>query len=569
MAKKPVRPRGRKCRSSSCKATSLVLELTRALDSKFSRKLRSGLLGDHRLVVDFKIDPNQYKNADVFARDWLAVNLMKKYPKLNLGVNTEEVALDAFKAAEVQCLLTNKRLKGRYDTPTTGVSGDSLIETARRKISALLGPFSWNDAVPFFGFSGGATTRLRRTHGDAYYKFQGQPEVTREAALLACCAIEYCPEWSKSIREQFGLDPINWVKITAGSRITTVAKNAKTDRVIAVEPDMNMYIQRGLGKLIRGKLLHVGIDLRKQSRNQVLARVGSREDSLATIDLKAASDTISYALVERLLPSDWFEALNLVRCRTGTLPSGEVVEFQKFSSMGNGYTFELETLIFWALSRAVVDLLGDGRHPVAVYGDDIIVPKAAAGFLVELLSYVGFETNVDKTFCSGPFRESCGKHYFNGVDVTPFYISDEINSTIRMYWYLNSLRRWSANSSDGVVMDPRYNRVYIDGVNSIPRRERRFIPDGIGDCGLISTFTEATPKFIRGSDFKWKIRTLIETAGRPTHVDDRYAFIRALMYGCVGDHLTSLLVDVNRRKVKSRMRLISRWDDAPLLVDVS
>lgn len=537
----------------------LVQKLFDSLDTGVARRAKKWFKFDHSELVMMEVDARSYTNADIFARDLLAISLLSKYPKLDLGINTAEVALEGFYNGETQCLETNNRLTRRYDTPTTGVSGDSLIETARQKISRLLGDFSWNHAEPYFGFSGGATTRLRRAHGDSYYKFQGKPDVTSDSALLACCAIERVPNWTRRIRDEFGLDPVNWVNVVKGNTITTVPKNAKTDRVIAIEPDLNMFLQRGVGGLIRAKLLAVGIDLRDQGHNQKLALEGSLTDRLATIDLKAASDTISYKLVERLLPPDWFAALDRLRCRVGTLPSGEVIHYQKFSSMGNGFTFELETLIFWALSKSVVDTYAGTDHRVVVYGDDIIVPSACAGFVLELLQYCGFTSNTKKTHLAGPYRESCGKHYFNGHDVTPFFIREPMDG-IENYWLLaNNIRRWSDRPRFGVA-DPRLYGVWSRIVGLVNRRFRVFIPEGIGDGGFIGTFTECSPKLRRGL---WVYTVFIQRVGRIVNVFDSYAYLRALSIGGGEEPLDTLLVQREVIKLRKSIAKSSQWEDAP------
>lgn len=149
-----------------------------------------------------------------------------------------------------------------------------------------------------------------------------------------------------------------------------------------------------------------------------LARLASRLGHLATIDLSAASDSISLALCELLFEDDWLQVLLDLRSPTGTMPDGSKIVYEKISSMGNGYTFEIETLIFAALAQAVCG----GMRSVSVYGDDIIIPSEHYQQLVDLLAFAGFATNVEKTFHTGFFRESCGGHFFNGVDVKPFYI---------------------------------------------------------------------------------------------------------------------------------------------------
>jgi hypothetical protein len=57
-----------------------------------------------------------------------------------------------------------------------------------------------------------------------------------------------------------------------------------------------------------------------------------------------------------------------------------------------------------------------------VYGDDIVVPVGALALMMETLRFAGHEVNVDKTHAFGPFRESCGKDYVQGLDVRPVYL---------------------------------------------------------------------------------------------------------------------------------------------------
>lgn len=142
-----------------------------------------------------------------------------------------------------------------------------------------------------------------------------------------------------------------------GNKVTTVPKNSKTDRVIAIEPLMNMYVQKGIGGAIRHSLRSVGINLNDQTSNQRLAREGSLQGKLATVDLSSASDSVSLLLVEELLPPDWVAAIKLCRSPCGVLPDGSVINYQKVSSMGNGFTFELESLIFWAACSSVCQYL--------------------------------------------------------------------------------------------------------------------------------------------------------------------------------------------------------------------
>jgi hypothetical protein len=227
--------------------------------------------------------------------------------------------------------------------------------------------------------------------------------------------------------------PSQKLEVVSGNKVTTVPKNAKTDRVIAIEPDWNMFFQLGLGRSIRRRLNRVGLlEATAQERNKALARYGSSSGKYATIDLKGASDSVSLALCELLLPSDLFRLLIDLRSPVGQV-GDRVVHYEKVSSMGNGCTFELETALFWAISSSVAD-------DAAVYGDDIIVPSESAPAVIDALRWFGFETNSKKTFIHGSFRESCGGHFFSGIDVTPPYFRKPLNSLPSFISGANAMR---------------------------------------------------------------------------------------------------------------------------------
>jgi hypothetical protein len=111
--------------------------------------------------------------------------------------------------------------------------------------------------------------------------------------------------------------------------------------------------------------------------------------------------------------------------------------------MGNGFTFELESLIFYAVVKATCEEMGlndfEINRSVAVYGDDIIVPRAVAPQLYERLTLFGFAVNEDKSFTKGFFFESCGADYYDGHDVRPFFLRRDILTIKDMYFLLNSL----------------------------------------------------------------------------------------------------------------------------------
>jgi hypothetical protein len=551
--------------SFASEAGTIALKWFESLDGDIPAKQAAALRnGDLLTVVSAEVDPSTFVDASEFADAYLACELMSKFPDWELGIDRKQVAIQKLIASETACAESNIRLKrlnvnGVADLHTC----DAVIWTARKKIERLLGPFSWDHAERHFAFGPGATFGLKSKLGDAYFKYLAKPEATRQCAVLAYTCISRVPAWfnhavsltTSSMDEFLALDLASRVKeliaIVPGNRVTTVPKNAKTERVIAIEPTLNGYIQHGIGALIRSRLKRVGVDLDDQSKNQKLALVGSLAGNLATLDLAAASDSVSMELVRQLLPPDWVTAIELSRSPEGVLPDGTRIEWQKVSSMGNGYTFELESLIFWALTSSVQLLHRTIDRRSAIYGDDIVVSCDAVPALIEVLEHCGFKTNARKSFWTGPFRESCGKHYFRGCDVTPIYIREDVSTSARLLWIANQIRRW-ARLSWG--LDGRVQHVYEYVVRRLPPKLRiPSIPDGYGDFALIGDFDEIRPsKCSRGHE-GW-VGTVHLRFSKSRQFEDVPYFLRQMQrIGAERPSLTALVKEwVEKPKLRKR-----------------
>lgn len=294
----------------------------------------------------------------------------------------------------------------------------------------------------------GATVDMPSRMGHRYYKYATPPyAVSTSAETLAATLILRDARWVRALNEHFPTMGMREMLNSVGhNRIDFVPKNYKTDRPIACEPDMNLMLQLGVDGVIRGRLKRFGVDLDDQTINQRLAQIGSKNASLATVDLSSASDSVSIQLVRLLLPPAWFHLLMKLRSAEGIVatPDGEeTLRYEKISSMGNGYTFALESLIFAAAVYAVTGNVRFGETQ-SVYGDDIIVPTGCYGDLAALLNLCGFVVNSQKTFSTGAFRESCGKDFMNGQDVRPVFLRsllDEMDS-FAAYNLINGLQKW-------------------------------------------------------------------------------------------------------------------------------
>ncbi|DAD50306.1 RNA-directed RNA polymerase [ssRNA phage Gerhypos.1_22] len=509
MGKKRPSPCWGLYRHNQCFATEGARELFKALGTSLGQTA-SDLLerGDFEAVLQLAVNPLDYDCADSFRDDYFVTEHLSKFPNFDVGIDRVAVALEKFRKAEQDCLEANHRLSSHYGKASTTLSVASYLYTAQRKIARLLGPFSWDEAEQHFGFGPGSSTSLKRSRGDAYWKFgASRPHVTKECMALAWTAVRRLPTWFAHLSGFSGelsvaafetlserVRPEDIFEVVNGNHVITVPKNAKTDRVIAKEPDMNMFVQKGLGAVIRSRLKRVGIDLDDQQKNQILARDGSEFGTLATVDLSAASDSVAMQLVRELLPPDWVEAIETCRSPQGVLPSGEVISYQKVSSMGNGFTFELESLIFWALTLSVLDYSETRERRVAVYGDDLIFSVDIYEPVVELLSFCGFTVNAKKSFHTGKFRESCGMHFFAGRDVTPFYARESIETPERLIWYANSIRTW-ARKSFAWGLDGRLEAAYANVVRRLPSFwQSPRIPYGLGNIALWGDFDEIRPK---------------------------------------------------------------------------
>lgn len=233
-----------------------------------------------------------------------------------------------------------------------------------------------------------------------------------------------------------------------GSRLSTVPKNEEVERTTAKEPSGNMCLQLAAGAILENALRGVGLDITTQEpKNKELAYVGSITGGFATIDLSSASDMISIDLVRALMPAPWFQLLMALRS-----PEVEIgkatIKLNMISTMGNGFTFPLMTLILLSLIYANRCSQGGPRlfidwKTTCVYGDDIIVPEHEFHSLCELIGQAGLVVNYDKSFNDGYFRESCGGDYYKGYDVTPFYVKTLADNS-HVYIAINQVLEWGA-----------------------------------------------------------------------------------------------------------------------------
>jgi hypothetical protein len=239
------------------------------------------------------------------------------------------------------------------------------------------------------------------------------------------------PEGSTSLPRR----PISLERV---SKVVFVPKSIDKLRTISMEPTSLQWYQQGFGRNII-KRIHTLPDLRrrinlyKQELNRELAHDGSFDGIYSTIDLSSASDSISYRLVKKLFGrTSLIAPLIATRSSRTELPSGEVIQIDKFAPMGSSLCFPIECLVFASIVEAsIMRCNGPVRSShYRVYGDDLIVETKYAPAVIDRLNQLGFKVNTSKSFTNTQppfFRESCGGEYLDGADVTPVRLSRDFS----------------------------------------------------------------------------------------------------------------------------------------------
>jgi hypothetical protein len=434
---------------------------------------------------DGAMSPYPGMSLKQFAMTSLRRALMKKF--------TDAPSSEADAAALTLFLSINEKCRGQFPDPSKMSTIHSIaIGEAKdfiyrlffpdEQVSGNLRRLTLAEVTTRFGVGDGANLGSFST--DFLSKFGTSTMAATDSVLhiLYKQAIRSLPLWSdvESIRSSFRSEAV-----VRGSRLSFVPKTTEISRTICTEPLLNMIFQKGIASVLEELLFEkCGISLSQQpDKNRQLARLGSMNERFGTIDLSSASDSMSLSLVQSMFPKHVFDMLKMCRCAFTTLPGGSEIELHMISSMGNAFTFPLQTILFSALVYGVYRSLGIhferpfGRSlgNFAVFGDDIICVSEAYDLLTQVLSICGFSVNIDKSFNTGLFRESCGHDYYYGRNVRGIYLKSFLTSC-DIYSAINRLNRWSAIWGIPLTLTIEYL------VRSV-----RFLPipmDEMDDCGI-------------------------------------------------------------------------------------
>lgn len=415
---------------------------------------------------DGSVEPTAVDSAKDFAMKALRRSLFKKFHNLESDDERNSLAWSKFMEMNERCASYVN-----YQSQLT----TELEKVAMNEAVSFIYRFCHPDEMPLltlktieqgFGFGPGANIGAKT--GDPYGKLAISRLTYTDPALLKLYeyAIAGCPTM---VEQELCRSSQYATAMVQGSRISFVPKDSRITRTICTEPILNMFFQKGIANVLEGRLRQVvGIDLRNQpDRNRRLCRLGSVTGAIGTIDLTSASDSLSMQLVRQVFPDHMVRWLERTRCKQ-TLHNGIWHELHMVSSMGNAFTFPLQTIFFTALVvgayRALnikvryngritsfgsdvahckvrrLESTADGNF--AVFGDDILVLREAYDLVTRLLEVTGFLVNHEKSFNNGDFRESCGHDYFKGHNVRGVYIRKLLDD-LDYYSAFNRLQRWS------------------------------------------------------------------------------------------------------------------------------
>lgn len=484
--------------------------------------------GEWTQLLGLRVKPSDYADSESYFKDSLVTDLLRKVEDLPTAVDREAVARQTFLLCEKQCAATNARLS-RFVSETLFIEDSTddrvyqFILEWRKEVNWVLGNLP-DHLTP--RFSGGATVGDVGDLKTTPDKMSSAPQITQGARCLM-------PFWHETswARELVKVRPWYSDPLTVrGNHFFTVPKDAEKRRGCAKEASINISFQLDVGRVLKGRLFsRLGLDLKGgQDHHKELAQAASIDGLSSTIDMSNASDTVCRLLPQLLLQADWHSLLTSLRSPF-TLVDGKWHWLEKFSSMGNGFTFELETLIFATLARQIVRQEGGDPDLVKCYGDDLIVPSVHTDSILAALAFFGFTPNRKKTFTEGPFRESCGGDYFGGVPVRAHFLEKLPDEPQQWISLANGLRRVTHVPG---APDSRWDlvrRAWLRVLDCIPNDIRRCRgPSHLGDIVIHDDVERWGHTAIRPRK-RWSepdpkgVRRLLDDGSGPS-VDGVYAY---------------------------------------------
>lgn len=425
------------------------------------RELRTGGIKAFR-QVSF---PDKF-NAPVyiFKAQYQLENLFKRYRFRDDQFTQEELERSTIeKFLDVQ-----NRISAPIETTPLV---DRVLERARDYMCSCLGEFSQAELVEACRFGKKATKG--NPFSDSYADIKLGSELTGSTEQIKWFREVYLPD-DKLLQDtlvQCSPSGVPNYVVCDTLNATLVPKSYKALRLILPNTLIGTLRSYGLGKMIEVRLRkYFGLDIRRlQAIHGQLIKEMSKTRKSVTGDLSSASDSPNMDLMSKVLPESWFKELNLGRI-TKVKAGDTVYDLNSFMTMGIGFTFPLETLLFYSLLRSIADL-AKVKGRISVYGDDLIYPRDMHRYVAFIFPKLHIMLNNDKTYVNTYFRESCGSDAFHGSDVRPFQPEGQASTlsqkryTMLLYKTVNGLlHRWSPLEIPGTIRFLLAEILLVDGL---------------------------------------------------------------------------------------------------------
>lgn len=453
---------------------------------------RAGAIG---AIQELDCPPSDYIDADHYRRSVSATKLLSKITSLETGLDPAEAGFLKWIDTEHQCFRSNQRINEILDFGTEyGVPVPKAVEffdRLRANVEALIGKAPPKLVRGVFG--PGATLSDKSVRTTVPHKMSSTPTMTPDAWV-------HVPDWMSEKWAAACAARGDLITEVRGNTYFQVKKNAKFHRSCAKEASLNAYYQRAYGSIMASRLGRAGFNFaRAKEIHMQVACEASVTGAFATLDLRSASDTNGTALVRAALPSAWHDVLCSLRApithvpKIGSRKAGDW-RLEKFSSMGNGFTFELEMTLFTGIILTVCPELIPGKT-LFVWGDDLIVPTERAEIVSKALIFCGLSLNTEKSFVSGPFRESCGGDFWCGEAVRPYFLKEFPNEPQEYIAVANGIRRLADSDPDPRGLGSGLRRAWFRVLDHLPSNIRKCRgPVALGDL------------VIHDSEARWSVR---------------------------------------------------------------
>lgn len=496
----------------------------------------------------------------------------------------------AEEAARLKFLAVNENCRGwALNTATLQTWDEELVGCFRKAVDDFLHPngeplvSSYGDILHNGAVGPGAG--IGSVGGDFYTKlFSSKLSVTSEHLYDKYKAYVWLfPEWGNA--ENIRNAHHGRSTIVKGNSLSFVPKNMDISRTICTEPVLNMFYQLGLGHILNVRLKgRYGIDLeRQQFKNRELARLGSLYDQFVTIDLESASDSISCRMLREFMPGWFYAILDDLRSPV-TNDAGVERELHMISTMGNGYTFSLQTMLFACVVEAAFKMAGvKPFYPrgvevgnFGVNGDDIICPRAIVRYVVRLLDLLGFTINHSKSFFEGPFRESCGGDYFCGRNIRGVYVK-RLDTKHDFFVAINQLNLWSARTNIPLPRTVQFLLSKVRGAVEVPRWE----DDAAGIKVPYSMLKERwlcrdtgsllyKPWVPVGKRIRITENKVLAPRGQRARIYNLSGLLIALLHGSINSSSIGLRQSEDEPKhYKRKLRVAPYWDAMPEVTSIA